>query len=206
MGCALPLAIVAALSLLFTACGPAPSSEVTSPAEQSDCGTPAPSEPSTLLGTFDLATWADRFSRDFTTATVEGGKIRYVAQVGQVGFDFMVDPADEAKTILQTSAVVDDVTVSLTQAEETALDDWFDFIDNRQPEAVDWLKGHLNDFTAAPGAEISIRELFGGVEAGFFTLPRYASPELIPPPPGEDPFFHDGAGVFVEDDEAIDRI
>lgn len=154
------------------------SSGATSPSGSSPLGSAAapvktagviPTKDSTLFGSFDLATMKQRYGSTFTTATVEGGLMRYVTNVGGVELDFMIDPNDAAKVLIQTSATIDDVSRSQTSAETAAIDAWFASLGS-QPNAVAWIRGHLTDYLEAPGAEINIKQDFGPVRAGFFTL------------------------------------
>jgi len=85
----------------------------------------------------------------------------------------------------------------LSQVEEDALETWFAFVAERQAEAADWIDSRFTDYSRAPGAEISVREQFGEVEAGFFTLQPFDFDDPDPLRPASL------VGFFVEDIEAL---
>jgi hypothetical protein len=161
----------------------------------------------TLFGSFDLNAMKQRYGSTFTTATVEGGRMRYVTNIGGVAvegvgivegveIDFMVDPNDPTKALIQTSVAISDITAP-TAAETGAINAWFSDLQGSQPDAVTWIRGHYSDYLQAPGAELSITQSFGPVGAGFYTM--------VPGPP-----FLAGApativGFYVEDSSALGR-
>jgi hypothetical protein len=129
----------------------------------------------TLFGSFDLNQMKQRYGSTFTTATVEGGLMRYVTNIGGVAvkgvqIDFMVDPNDPTNALLQTSVAVWDITITPTAAETAAINAWFSDLQASQPDAVTWIRGHYSDYLQAPGAELHLKQSFGPVGAGFSTL------------------------------------
>ena len=154
--------------------------------------------PTTLLGTFDLDTFGALFGVSATTATVEGGKIRYVYMVGQDDIEFMIDPNDEAKTIIQSSFGVSDIFAASTVAESQAQQTWFRITRERQPDAAAWIQARLDDYLAAPGAEMSLKKDFGAARAGFYTIqaPSFDNPDPLRPA--------GLVGFYVEDRQALD--
>ncbi|MCV0377537.1 hypothetical protein [Microbacterium sp.] len=190
--------------LLLVACGgpaadPAdrqPASTEPTPTASSALATP--SEPPTLFGTFDLDEYNELFGVSATTATVEGGRIRYVYDVGEVDADFMVDPNDESKTILQSSFAVSDILADPTAEESEAMEAWFRLTQGRQPEAVAWIREKLDDYLAAPGAEMTLTENFGDTRAGFFTLQPFSFDDPDPLRPASL------VGFYVEDRRVFD--
>jgi len=135
---------------------------------------PTPGSP-TLFGSFDLNQMKQRYGSTFTTATVEGGLMRYVTDIGGVAvkgveIDFMVDPNDPTNALLQTSVAVWDITITPTAAETAAINAWFSDLQASQPDAVTWIRGHYSDYLQAPGAELHLKQSFGPVGAGFSTL------------------------------------
>lgn len=203
----LPLSVVVAAFLAACAvpAGTAPSgtADSPSPAEpSSSVATPSASdevaEPDTLFGTFDLDEYNELFGTDATTATVEGGRIRYVYEVGDVNAEFMVDPNDEAKTILQSSFAVSDVLAEPLPVETEAMETWFQLTEEHQPEAAAWIREKLDAYLAAPGAEMTLNEDFGDARAGFFTLQPFSFDDPDPLRPASL------VGFYVEDIRAFD--
>jgi hypothetical protein len=122
--------------------------------------------------------------------------MRYVTNVGGLDLEFMIDPADPAKVMLQASLSIDDITRPETSAESAAMEAWFAMLAS-QPDAVTWIRGHLTDYEAAPGAKITIKQDFGPVRAGFFTLvpglaPMAGAPATI-------------VGFYLEDPAALNH-
>src|ERR1035437_7282495 len=143
---------------------------------------PTPGAP-TLFGSFDLNQMKQRYGSTFTTATVEGGLMRYVTDIGGVAvkgvqIDFMVDPNDPTNAQLQTSVAVWDITITPTAAETAAINAWFSDLQASQPDAVTWIRGHYSDYLQAPGAELHLKQSFGPVGAGFFSLIPGVPPPL----------------------------
>jgi len=180
------------VALVVAACSATPAgSGTSSSADASPSGWPAASEPTTLLGTFDLDAYKTLFHSTFTTATVEGGLIRYVTKVDDHNIEFMVDPNDETKAIIQSTFTIDDITAF--ESSDTALQAWLSLTADLQPDALEWIKTHLDDYRAAPGAEMDIRERFGEVDAGFFTLVPFSFDDPDPLAPATL------VGFFLED-------
>ncbi len=202
---ALVLSAVVAVGAGTASCSPsatqAPGSTWVSTAAPSAARTPVPSAVAqTMFGSFDLNAMKQRYGSTFTTATVEGGRIRYVTNIGGVAgkgvdFDFMVEPNDPTKNIIQASVSVWDITRAPTAAETGAINSWFSDLQGSQPDAVSWIRGHYSDYLQAPGAELNIKQSFGPVGAGFFTLvpgltPLAGAPATI-------------VGFYVEDSKAL---
>ena len=135
----------------------------------------------TLFGSFDLNAMKQRYGSTFTTATVEGGRMRYVTNIGGVAvegvgivggvkIDFMVDPNDPTKALIQTSVAIWDITRAPTVAETAAINAWFSDLQASQPDAVTWIRGHYSDYLQAPGAELHLKQSFGPVRASFSTM------------------------------------
>lgn len=200
------LILIAVVATVLAACAAssltAPASAPASVSEAPEVARPSPSEEAAkgiaLLGTFDVDEYNDMFGTDATTATVEGGRIRYVYQVGQVNAEFMIDPNDEWKTILQSSFGVSDILAEPTEAENEAMRTWFRITDNYQREAVDWIREKLDEYLAAPGAEMTLVEDFGDARAGFFTIqpPSFDDPDPLRPA--------SLVGFYVEDSRELD--
>jgi hypothetical protein len=173
---------------------PAPSEAASVPAASSGATptpivldvTPAPSEAAsvpaaslvqdgTLLGTFNLADMESLFGTTFTTAPVEGGRMRYVTDVGSVGFEFMVDPADATKGVIQASVSIDDISWSPTKAEAGAIEKWYAWVATHQPDAVDWMKVRRADYVKRDPwpDEVKVKDEFGAAHVAFYSIGQY---------------------------------
>lgn len=160
---------------------------------------PSPSiEAETLLGRFDLEEYNDMLGVDATTATVEGGRIRYVYELGQVNVEFMIDPNDEDKTIIQSSFGISDIRAELSAYESGALETWFRLTEGYQPDATKWIQARLDDYLAAPGAEMTLNEEFDDARAGFYTIQPFSFDDPDPMRPASL------VGFYVEDRRALD--
>jgi hypothetical protein len=190
--------LVSAVAVVAAACG-APAGSTGSGASS-----PAPTaaasdlEPATLFGTFDLEEYSALFGVSATTATVEGGLIRYVYDVGEMNAEFMIDPNDESKTIVQSSFGVSDILADRTAVESEAMDTWFQVTESSQPEAAAWIREKLDEYLAAPGAEMTLNEDFGDARAGFFTLQPVSFDDPDPLRPASL------VGFYVEDSRVLD--
>lgn len=198
--------LIVVVAAVLTACGTpgatTPESADPSSAEPAASASASPSdeaaEPETLLGIFDLDEYNEMLGTDATTATVEGGRIRYVYEIGQVNAEFMVDPNDETKTILQSSFGVSDILTEPTERENEALLTWFRITEDHQPEAVAWIREKLDEYLAAPGAGMTLTEDFGDARAGFYTI---QPPSLDDPDPLRPASL---VGFYVEDGRVFD--
>lgn len=169
------------------------------PTASPDSTSSVSAEPDSLLGFFDLEEYEQLYYTTFTTDNVtDMTAIRYRADFEYpLSLDLMIEPDDPDKAIIQTSFSFDSAdewTGIWRKAQET----WFDVTDDYQPEAVGWIRQHLDEYLAAPGAAVSNRQAFGDACAGFFTLDPHQF-DLSPDP--LDPNFGKATsiGYFVED-------
>jgi len=171
------------LAILLAACGDSrpPGGETTGAPPSGHASTPSPSEPPSLLGSFDPAQYREVFDTRFRARDVADSDLRWYMGAYRdyaVRVQFLVDANDPARDILQSQMGFgiyrDDVAKAVREA-------WFDFTRTYQPEAVAWLKQQLTDYLEAPGRNTIVNESFGEVCAVF----RAFESESYPSYPGE---------------------
>ena len=130
--------------------------------------------PSTELGTFDISKYQATFDTVLTKQDLTETKRRYTADYQPpLGLEFTIHPDDETKRILETSLRL---SVDRTAAEMKVERIWFRVMLAHQPEALTWIREQRDHYLAEPGADVSIRTLYGPVCAGFFAFGAETSP------------------------------
>lgn len=131
--------------------------------------------PATVMGTFDQEALEAKFETVFTRDELTESKRRYTADYKlPLGLEFTIHPADEMRRILETSLRL---SVGRNGSDVAIERVWFRLMLRRQPEALRWLRDQRDEYLADPGADVSIRSLFGPLCAGFFAFGSETSPD-----------------------------
>ena len=159
----LPRVAIAVLVVVLVAC-------TGTEATPSAAGSPVPSSGfgANELGTFDQAALESTFHTIFTHEDLTFEKSRYVSDYHlPLGLEFTIHPSDQKKRILETS-----LRLSLERADsDVAIEKiWFRLMERYQPKVLDWLRKQRDDYLKQPGADASIRSMFGPICAGFFAF------------------------------------